>query len=87
MNSQATFNNSQLTTANSQVRQADESFDWDSCDSEDYLSSSEEVIVEQNKPNFDESSRDMNEELRKAFFVGAKFKSMEELRENSSGDW
>lgn len=89
MNSQLSLNNSQLTDFDSQKRQvADNSavtFDWRGVSEDELLlSDEEEESVFQDQPSdLAESSRNMQEELGKAFFVGAKFKSMEELREKA----
>ncbi|CAO0802838.1 unnamed protein product [Mucor circinelloides] len=87
MSFQLSMNDSQITATGSQKREIQSlgnAFDWndfsdvESVDQDEVASDDEEEVID-----FDETSRDMKEELGKVFYVGAKFKTMEDLREKA----
>ncbi|KAL9545274.1 hypothetical protein PS6_008317 [Mucor atramentarius] len=87
MSSQLSMNDSQITATGSQKREIQSlgnAFDWndfsdvESVDLDEAASDDEEEVID-----FDEASRDMKEELGRVFYVGAKFKMMEDLREKA----
>ena len=89
-NSQVSLDNSQLTVTDSQVRRMTTSATV-TCDWNDF-SDAESLVFDETREESEhevvstvvaESSSDMKEEFGKIFFVGAKFRSLDELRDKA----